>query len=558
MHFAWKMLNGPGSITARIDHFDRSNNDWAKVGVMIRETLDANSVNAMALIAYNGSRARMQVRDTAGGATSGSGDFQNIEITPRWLKIERDFSGNMITSHANDVGGVPGTWEQMNSVNVQMAANAYVGLAITSHSAGNVAYAVISNISTTGAVTGATWAAQDIGIQSNDAEPVYVAVQGAAGQPAIVTNPDMEAAVTQTWTEWNIPLASLTNVPNLADVESITIGLGTRGNTTQPGGQGILFVDDVRLYPSRCFADIVKPTADLSNNCVVDMADLEILSDDWLTAGAYDVTTTAVTDANLLIHYEFEGNTNDSSGNGYNGLLGCTRCGASYVAGPVGQAMSFDGILDYIAIDDVNFASTGNTEVTVAAWIRTETGDNQCIASFDRNEYWRMEINGDGAGEGQVAFDIMTHAGQVDFSSKSRVDDGQWHHVAGVFDTGQMYIYIDGAIDAARLVASTFGSGNLRYGFVGERSEATVVDGTRNYPAWKFTGDMDDLRVYTRALPHGEIANLAGKAVGEVVTQPLLGLLSTASDSDLVDDEKIDFKDYAALIDSWLDEQLWP
>jgi hypothetical protein len=35
---------------------------------------------------------------------------------------------------------------------------------------------------------------------------------------------------------------------NLTDVDSIALGLGTRGNTTVAGGSGKMFFDDIRLY----------------------------------------------------------------------------------------------------------------------------------------------------------------------------------------------------------------------------------------------------------------------------------------------------------------------
>jgi len=44
-HYAYKTLNGAGSITARVDSIQNTN-DWAKAGVMIRETLDADSAHA--------------------------------------------------------------------------------------------------------------------------------------------------------------------------------------------------------------------------------------------------------------------------------------------------------------------------------------------------------------------------------------------------------------------------------------------------------------------------------------------------------------------------------
>ena len=49
--------------------------------------------------------------------------------------------------------------------------------------------AVFTNVTTTGTVS-PQWAHQDIGIASNAAEPLYVAVSNSAGQPAVVVHTD--------------------------------------------------------------------------------------------------------------------------------------------------------------------------------------------------------------------------------------------------------------------------------------------------------------------------------------------------------------------------------
>ena len=89
-------------------------------------------------------------------------------------------------------------------------------------------------------------------------------------------------------------------------------------------------------------------------------------------------------------------------------------------------------------------------------------------------------------------------------------------------------------------------------------SEAAVFDGNRSGTPGYFDGDLDDVRIYERALSHGEIVNLAGVPVGGTLRQPLQPLLSTAADVDLYDDGTVDFKDFAVLMASWLDELLWP
>ncbi|CAA6676700.1 MULTISPECIES: DUF1800 family protein [unclassified Lentimonas] len=59
-HYAYQQLDGDGEIIARVDSLVLTN-PWAKAGVMIRETLDANSANVISLISGSyGTRAQMR------------------------------------------------------------------------------------------------------------------------------------------------------------------------------------------------------------------------------------------------------------------------------------------------------------------------------------------------------------------------------------------------------------------------------------------------------------------------------------------------------------------
>jgi hypothetical protein len=86
------------------------------------------------------------------------------------------------------------------------------------------------------------------GSSTNSADPLYVAVSNSTGDPVVVVYDDPAAAQIDVWTEWVVPLSAFTNQGiNLANVNSIAIGLGTRGNTAVPGGSGKIFIDDIRL-----------------------------------------------------------------------------------------------------------------------------------------------------------------------------------------------------------------------------------------------------------------------------------------------------------------------
>ena len=166
------------------------------------------------------------------------------------------------------------------------------------------------------------------------------------------------------------------------------------------------------------------------------------------------------------------------------------------------NAISFDGANDYVAIENLFYQGTYN-EFTVETWLRVTNSGDQVIASFDRSEYWRLEINGS-AGAGQIGFNINTSSGILDFGSNTRIDDGEWHHIAGVFDNGIVSIYIDGVLDVTTTTGATFGSGNTRYGFLGTGSEAPSYNGAR-YPNRHFRGDLDEVKIWNVARTQTEI-----------------------------------------------------
>ena len=246
-HFAYKTLTGAGSMVARVDSIENTN-DWAKAGVMIRETLDPDSAHAYMPVTPTQGVSFQRRPGTGATSTSDNSATGGSETAPYWVKIERSISGNFTASSSTNGS----TWTPLGTPqNIPMGANVYIGLALTSHDAALTCQAVFSNVSTTGTV-GPQWAHQDIGIASNAAEPLYVAVSNTTGAPVVVTHPDLQAAQIDTWTEWIIQLQDLADKGLvLTNVDRMAIGLGTQGNMTIPGGSGKMFFDDIRLYRPR-------------------------------------------------------------------------------------------------------------------------------------------------------------------------------------------------------------------------------------------------------------------------------------------------------------------
>ncbi|MHC4168513.1 MAG: LamG domain-containing protein, partial [Planctomycetota bacterium] len=212
-----------------------------------------------------------------------------------------------------------------------------------------------------------------------------------------------------------------------------------------------------------------------------------------------------ITDPNLVAWWTFDegsgGIALDWSGHGNHGTLAGPKWTAASLHGDAALDSSGGG---YVAIRNLTYDSTGLGEVTVCSWVRTDFSSGQYIVSFDRNEYYRLEINGEGGGPGQVGWDVMTSSGQVDYGSVTRIDNGAWHHIAGVFDNGRLTIYIDGVAEPSATGGATYGSGNTRFGFIGGNSEATGFNSP--IPGGSpVMGEVDDVRIYDRALTQEEI-----------------------------------------------------
>ena len=139
--FAYLSLTGNGTITARVDSVENTD-VWAKAGVMFRNTLDANSANAF-LAMTPGNGATFQSRSS----TNGNTNWMNTSglSAPYWVRLTR--SGNNFTAYRS-ANGVD--WTQIGSTTaITMNSTVYVGLAVTSHSSGNLCTSIFSNVSVT-------------------------------------------------------------------------------------------------------------------------------------------------------------------------------------------------------------------------------------------------------------------------------------------------------------------------------------------------------------------------------------------------------------------------
>jgi hypothetical protein len=212
----------------------------------------------------------------------------------------------------------------------------------------------------------------------------------------------------------------------------------------------------------------------------------------------------------LVACYLFNGNANDGSGNGNHGTVnGATLTEDRF--GNANGAYSFDGN-DYIQFNTPVQDST--PPYFVALWLKYDIVPNV-------NSY--LISNGGQTGSSQGFFFLVPGSSQVDcghsypqgaiqFGIGSQADDirtyitasmppGQWHHVAASWDgsSNDITLYVDGqqAIADICVISSEFGPQNdMRIG--------AASNMLKRY----FTGQVDDSRIYSRALSDSEIKQL--------------------------------------------------
>jgi hypothetical protein len=543
-HFAWQQLSGAGSITAKVESV-QDTDPWAKAGLMIRDTLDANSPYGM--VALTGGHGVWFGRRTAAGNATDSDSLAGL-TPPYWLKMERSSGGLMRACYSADGS----SWTQLGpSIAINMNLPLYIGLAVTSHNPGIACEARFSNVTSDGV---GSWTDRDIGLTSNQAAPMYVKIANSNGTAGTVYHDDPNAALISTWTEWNIDLKDFAGQGvDLTDVNSITIGIGD-ASSSLPGGSGKMYVDDIRLYRPRYVPSEIEPlTADFTGDGIVDYRDLEIMTGDWLKG---DMTRPGP----LLIHYKFdEGEGSiaaDSSGQGSDGTFSGTATWAAQ--GKMGAAASFDGNVGQVR--GTSPYLNGHDEMSFGAWIKSDVvgTDAGVIIFTDPDETDQRDIRYDSAGSvgggvNVIKYGIATEEGSNENESAANVQTTEWQHVMVTWTSGEAArLYINGVLDTPTSVGDISGGTTTGY-------TAVIIGRGGKDTAGSWDGLVDDVRVYEVALTAQQVRTVMdGGDVPVVDTYVPLTSPANISDNEPINSKRVNFKDFAALADEWLQQSLWP
>jgi hypothetical protein len=168
----------------------------------------------------------------------------------------------------------------------------------------------------------------------------------------------------------------------------------------------------------------------------------------------------------------------------------------SYTTGEVLEAFTFNG--NHVEIPDSASLDQFTNSLTIELWVKGVWNINDWDGMVGKgNNGYEVRVN---SGSGGIGF-VVNGTTAVTIGGTRNVNDGNWHHVACVYDSTNMSIYTDGTLDTQ--VAST-GTINCDPGGV----FMLGLDPTSYGSPRQFTGSLDEVAIYNRALSPLEILSI--------------------------------------------------
>ncbi len=215
----------------------------------------------------------------------------------------------------------------------------------------------------------------------------------------------------------------------------------------------------------------------------------------------------------LAGYWRFEEDTGDqafdSSGHANTGTLSGMD-NSAWISGQIGGGLSFDGVDDYVEVDDSDGISlTG--DMTITAWVRPTdlVGYNGIVGKTVKGNpspYDLYTVPETGA----VRFSVGDGNASQDIESGKGLTAGVWQHVAAIRSGSTGRLYVNG---------SQVASGSLGVSAVDDGGALRI--GSRDDQGTRMKGDIDDVRIYNRALSTTEIEAIAKQKSNIVFTDPV-------------------------------------
>ncbi|MFC2124526.1 LamG-like jellyroll fold domain-containing protein [Bacteroidota bacterium] len=203
-----------------------------------------------------------------------------------------------------------------------------------------------------------------------------------------------------------------------------------------------------------------------------------------------------------IAYYPFNGNANDESGNGYDGTENGGVTLTTDRFGTAASAYSFDGSSGYIILPSNTIFDFDNQDFTLSVWIKpiTISNDNRVI-NYGGSVYNQYLICA--AGTNTIYGGAYVDGTNGTTDPTNIPIDNQWHHLTFVRDNANNTVSF--YVDAILRSSNTGGSGTLADKEADRRLTIGRKQRTSGQSESYFHGDIDDVRIYNRALTSNEV-----------------------------------------------------
>lgn len=233
--------------------------------------------------------------------------------------------------------------------------------------------------------------------------------------------------------------------------------------------------------------------------------------------------------AALVGHYTFDGNANDSSGNGKHGTAAGGAALTSDRFGNPNSAYSFDGFDDRIELPLIY--TQDQDPLTISAWLKITNRSGEVgtiFGEFTGTNTRNFFVLGSNTTDGSLNFDQFNPSGGgVFFDANWSQRRGEWLHVAVVKDVDIVSMYLDGILLGSAAHTETYSGPEPLFAAIGSRPINGDWSGFGG-GQYSFEGSIDDVRIYDHALSGADIQNLSSVPVPAAIWllgSGLIGLL---------------------------------
>jgi len=204
--------------------------------------------------------------------------------------------------------------------------------------------------------------------------------------------------------------------------------------------------------------------------------------------------------------YEFSGNANDTGGT-YNGTAtnvlyahNGTATDVTFVNGRFNEAANFNGTSSVISLGTSSPLNTFGGAQTISVWVKPFSADHEAIIGY-RQELSPYQWNLiEKMSNNTIRFLLGNYsgAGQFVFNSVGTITLNQWNHIAVTVDSTSAKIYINNGTPETQTGTPTSYS----------NSEPTFIGGDGTYDTDYFTGQIDQVRIFSSALSAANVTDL--------------------------------------------------